>query len=77
MLDHVPYEAYSSSPQYHRYHQLATSTSLSAELAFGIETPKDHLPLTILLDESDGTLVWLRGMRGDMGAHLQRVLEQR
>ncbi|MCD4691022.1 hypothetical protein K8S17_06115 [bacterium] len=49
----------------------------TAEEIFGIKTPKAHLPLTILLDEEGATLVWLRGMRGDMGEHLLRVLEPR
>ena len=48
----------------------------TAEQVFGIKIPKDHLPLTILLDEENGTLVWLSGMRSDMGEHLQRVLGQ-
>jgi len=48
----------------------------TAERIFDIKTPKDHLPLTILLDEEDNTLIWLRGMRGDMGKHVLRVLDQ-
>ena len=49
----------------------------TAERIFDIKTPKNHLPLTILLDEEDNTLIWLRGMRGDMGKQVLRVLEQR
>ncbi len=49
----------------------------TAERVFGIKTPKDHLPLTVLLDESDSTMVWFGGMRRDMGEHLLRVLEDR
>jgi hypothetical protein len=48
----------------------------TAEDAFGIKRPKDQLPLTILLDEAGGTLVWFRGFRGDMPEHLQRVLAE-
>ncbi|MFH1690702.1 MAG: transglutaminase-like domain-containing protein [Candidatus Eisenbacteria bacterium] len=57
-----------------------SSATISAELAesiFGVKNPKSHLPLTILLDESDGTLVWFRGLRHDMAEHLQRVLDNR
>jgi len=48
-----------------------------AEKVFGIKRPSDQLPLTILLDETDGTLVWLRGLRHDMPAYLERVLSGR
>ena len=48
----------------------------TAEDVFGVKRPKDQLPLTILLNESDGTLVWFRGLRHDMAQHLQRVLAE-
>ncbi len=48
----------------------------TAEDIFEIKNPKDQLPLTILLNDSDGTLVWFRGLRGDMPEHLQRVLAE-
>jgi len=49
----------------------------TAETVFGIKNPKDQLPLTILLNEADGTLVWFGGSRVDMAEHLQRVLKNR
>ncbi len=48
----------------------------TAQEVFGIKNPKDQLPLTILLDDSDGTLVWFGGLRGDMPEHLQRMLAE-
>lgn len=55
-----------------------SSTTITAEQAediFGVTNPKSHLPLTILLDEADRTLVWFRGLRHDMAGHLARVLD--
>jgi len=48
----------------------------TSEDTFEIKRPKDQLPLTILLDEAGGTLVWFSGFRGDMPEHLQRVLAE-
>jgi hypothetical protein len=54
-----------------------TLDAAAAEEVFGIRRPSDQLPLTVLLDENDKTLVWLRGLRHDMADHLQRVLGAR
>ncbi|MCK5597687.1 MAG: hypothetical protein KAJ04_09585, partial [Candidatus Eisenbacteria sp.] len=48
----------------------------TAQGVFGIKNPKDQLPLTILLDDSDATLIWFRGLRGDMPEHMQRMLAE-
>ncbi len=49
----------------------------TAERVFGVTRPKDHLPLTILLDESDATLIWFRGLRHEMAGYMKRMLEKR
>ncbi len=55
----------------------ATVSAEAAERVFGIRNPKAQLPVTVLLDEKDGTLVWFSGLRHDMAEHMQRVLDGR
>jgi len=53
------------------------AVTVDAEVAkdvFGIKRPSEQLPLTILLDDTDATLVWLRGLRHDMPDYIERVL---
>ncbi len=53
-----------------------TVTLEDAEEHLGISNPVGQLPLTILLDDEDETLVWLTGMRRDMADQVQRSLRR-
>jgi hypothetical protein len=47
-----------------------TLSRSEAEAFFGVKNPRQQLPLTVLIDERGETLLWLPGMRLDLGNHL-------
>ncbi len=53
-----------------------TITAEDAQEYFGISNPVGQLPLTILLNETGETKLWLRGMRRDMADQIARTLRE-